>query len=219
MLHGYGSKKESFYYQIGFLEKSFTVVAPDLPGFGASGTLEEPWSVGDYARWLESFYFAQKLDRPHVIAHSFGARVAFKLLSERGELADKLIVTGGAGLVKARSAEYYKKVRAYRRVKKIFPRLAEKKFGSDEYRTLSPVMKESYKKIVNEDLSDCVSRITNATLLLYGSEDAVTPADEEGAAFHRLLRNSRLERMAGGHFCFCEYPEAFNQKILQFLTE
>lgn len=219
MLHGYGSKKESYYYQINFLEKYFTVVAPDFPGFGASEELDEAWSVGDYARWLEEFMSVQKLEHPHVIAHSFGARVALKLFSVSGGLADKLVITGGAGLVKERTAQYRRRVKAYRTVKKFFPRLAEKRFGSAEYRTLSPVMKESYKKIVNEDLSDCASHIENATLLIYGAEDTVTPAGEEGEIFHRLIRGSRLERMAGGHFCFCEYPAAFNEKVLQFFTE
>ncbi|HBN13253.1 MAG TPA: alpha/beta hydrolase, partial [Clostridiales bacterium] len=45
MLHGYMSCKESFYYQIEYLSKSFKVTAPDLPGFGASAPLTAAWSV------------------------------------------------------------------------------------------------------------------------------------------------------------------------------
>ncbi len=219
MLHGYGSKKESFYYQIEYLSRFFDVVVPDMPGFGACGGLETPYSVGDYARWTEEFAAALKLDRPHIVAHSFGARVAFKLLAVYGFPAGRLVITGGAGLVKERSAAYLRKVRAYRRMKKIFPRLAEKRYGSEEYRALSPVMKESYKKIVNEDLSHCAAAIKNPTLLIYGEDDAVTPAVEEGAAFRRLIADSRLEITSGGHFCFCEYPEIFNRLVYDFLTE
>lgn len=218
-LHGYGSKKESFYYQINFLSQYFTAVAPDMPGFGSSEPIEEAWSVGDYARWAGEFISAQKLDRPHIIAHSFGARVAFKLLSDRPELCDKLIITGGAGLVKPRSKQYIRRVKAYRTVKKFFPKLAERKFGSVEYRSLTPVMKESYKKIVNEDLSECASRIKNKTLLIYGANDSVTPAEEEGKTFNRLICGSKLEIMEGGHFCFCERPSDFNNIIYGFLTE
>lgn len=218
-LHGYGSKKESFYYQINFLAQSFRVIAPDFPGFGASGELDSAWSVGDYARWTAEFIGKKGLVRPHLVAHSFGARVAFKMLSERGDLCDRLVVTGGAGLVKERSKEYLRRVKTYRRVKKIFPRFAEWAFGSEEYRALSPVMKESYKKIVNEDLSSCAARISNRTLLVYGVDDRVTPAAEEGATFHRLIGGSKLEILRGGHFCFCEDPAPFNQLIYRFLTE
>lgn len=219
LLHGYLSQKESFYYQIEFLSAYYRVIAPDMPGFGASGPLVSAWSVGDYAEWFISFLRAQNATQVHILAHSFGARVAFKAISAHPEIAKSLIVTGGAGLVKPRSAEYLKKVRLYRRVKKIFPRFAQKHFGSEEYRRLPPVMRESYKKIVNEDLSACAAQIKCKTYLIYGREDTVTPAAEEGETFGRLIKNSRLELTEGGHFCFSQYPQEFNEKIFNFLRE
>ena len=144
-------------------------------------------------------------------------RLAGKLLSIRKTLADKLVITGGAGLVKPRSLQYIRRVNAYRRVKKLFPKFAEKHFGSKEYKSLSPVMKESYKKIVNEDLKSCAAEIVNPTLLIYGRNDTVTPPDEEGAVFNKLIAGSRLEIMDGGHFCFSEYPDIFNKKLTEFL--
>ena len=193
------------------------MTAPDFPCFGGSEMTDVPWSVGDYAFWLEKFMDGLKLCRPHVIAHSFGARVAFKLLSNRGELAEKLIICGGAGLVKPRSKQYLKRVNAYRRIKKLFPKFAEKHFGSEEYRALSPMMKESYKLIVNEDLRECAKKIKCPTLLLYGENDTVTPPNEEGEIFHNLIEGSKLEILSGGHFGFCEYPLIYNQKIYEFL--
>lgn len=175
--------------------------------------------MGDYAEWLFSFLKSQNATYIHILAHSFGARVAFKALSARPEIAESLIVTGGAGIVKERSPEYLKKVRAYRRIKKIFPRYAEKHFGSEEYRSLSPVMRESYKKIVNEDLRVCASRVKCRTYLIYGKDDAVTPPFEEGKIFHDLIAGSRFDVMDGGHFCFSEHPDIFNQKIYNFLKQ
>lgn len=217
-MHGYLSSKESFYYQIKFLSAYFRVTALDFLGFGKSSPIDEPYSVGDYARWLSSFIKKRKLEKAHVLAHSFGARVAFRYLAEN-KTCGKLIITGGAGLVKARSPQYMRRVRAYRRVKKFFPKFAERHFGSKEYRTLSPVMKESYKKIVNEDLKECVSKIENKTLLIYGRDDAVTPAEEEGKTFLSLLKNAKLITMDGGHFCFSEHPEEFNKEVYKFLSE
>ena len=175
--------------------------------------------MDDYCDWLENFIKKSRLESPHILAHSFGARVAIKYLGERGGSAGKLIITGGAGIVKPRSPRYMRQVRAYRRIKKLFPRFAEKHFGSKEYRTLSPVMKESYKLIVNEDLRSFASGIKNKTLLLYGRDDTVTPPNEEGEIFHSLIEGSRLQLMDGGHFCFSEHPEEFNHTIYKFLTE
>lgn len=219
LLHGYLSCKESFYYQIKFLSRYFKVIAPDFIGFGKSSPLTEAYSVGNYCKWLGSFVKKADIEKPHIIAHSFGARVAFKYLSENGNDCGKLIITGGAGIVKPRSPQYMRRVKAYRRVKRLFPKFAEKHFGSAEYRILTPVMRESYKKIVNEDLSDCAKKIPNPTLLIYGKDDTVTPAYEEGATFNSLIPGSRLEVLDGGHFCFSEHPEAFNKLIYDFLTE
>lgn len=219
LLHGYLSCRQSFYYQAEALAANgYRAVAPDFPAFGSSDKIDYPWTVGDYAQWLRKFIAANDLYGAHVVAHSFGARVALKLLSSEGGIADKLLIVGGAGVVKPRSEEYLRKVKRYRRVKKFFPRYAERHFGSAEYRSLSPIMKESYKKIVNEDLRGCAERIKNPTLLVYGQNDTVTPPDEEGKIFNGLIAGSRLEVMEGGHFCFSENYGRFNGLMLAFFN-
>ena len=99
LLHGYGSKKESFYYQTERLSERFCVTAPDFPFFGLSEGDERAWSVGDYADWLLKFMDARKLFCPYVIAHSFGARGAVKLVSWHGGRGKKVVITGGGGAV------------------------------------------------------------------------------------------------------------------------
>ena len=219
LLHGYGSKKESFYYQINFLKNYFRVTAVDFPCFGASEGVDEAWGVKEYADWLLKFMDLTGLKCPCVLAHSFGARVALKLFSVENARVKKLIITGGAGLVKPRTPQYMRQITRYRRIKKLFPRFAEKHFGSTEYKSLSPLMKQSFKKIVNEDLKESAALISVPTLLIYGKEDTVTPPTEEGATFNSLILKSTLEIMDGGHFCFSEYPKEFNFKLFQFLTE
>lgn len=217
-LHGYMSCKESFYYNIRAFKGSFCVTAPDFPGFGASAPLDGAWSVGDYCLWLEKFMSQAGLKRPHIVAHSFGARVAIKLASANPRSVASLLITGGAGLVKPRTRAYRRKVAAYRFVKRFAPALAERSFGSAEYRRLSPVMRESYKKIVNEDLRADASKIVARTLLVYGKDDAVTPPCEEGRTFNRCIAGSELKIIAGGHFCFCENYQEFNQTAFAFFA-
>lgn len=219
LLHGYLSNKQSFYYQTEALAQNGRLaVAPDMPAFGASAPITAAWSVGDYADWLQHFIAAADLKGADIVAHSFGARVALKLLARDASLADKLLITGGAGLVKPRTAAYIRRVKRYRRIKRLFPRYAERHFGSEEYRTLSPLMKESYKKIVNEDLSSCARAVKNKTLLVYGREDGVTPPDEEGEIFRSLIAGSELAVIGGGHFCFSENYGEFNRLMLNFLN-
>lgn len=218
-LHGYLSCKESFYYQIDYFSKYYEVIAPDFIGFGNSFPLSKAYSVDDYARWLAKFLVYEKIKNPDVICHSFGTRVLLKAIASGYVSVNSVVITGGAGIVKKRSVRYKLKVGLYRTVKKFMPEFAEKHFGSKEYRSLSPLMKESYKQIVNEDLSDCASKIRNRTLLIYGKADGVTPFYEEGKIFNGLIKNSRLCVMEGGHFCFCEHYELFNETVRGFLTE
>ena len=216
-LHGYLSSKESFYPQINYFSRHFRVTAPDLPGFGGSELIPAAWSVGEYADWLEGFLKERGIAFPHVIAHSFGGRVAIKCLA-RG-LIDRAVLTGCAGIVKRRTLSYHLKVKSYRLVKKFAPRFAEAKFGSAEYRSLSPLMRESYKKIVNEDLREEAKRIARPVLYLNGERDRETPLSSV-KILHECTAGSRLAVLKGcGHFAHLEEPLLFDLAAEEFLND
>lgn len=194
------------------------MTAIDFLGFGKSAPLKSAFSVGDYAEWLLSVLPALGVQRPHVIAHSFGVRVAVKAASADGAAFDKLVLTGPAGVVLKRGLKYRVKVGAYRFVKKFAPSFAERKFGSAEYRTLSPLMKESYKKIVNEDLRACARQVKNTTLIVEGTRDTTTTL-KEAKAYLTAFPNAALKTIEGGHFAFAENPVAFNLLTEEFLYD
>ena len=216
-LHGYLSSKESFYPQINYFSRRFRVTAPDLPGFGGSDRIPAAWSVGEYADWLEGFLKERGIVFPCVIAHSFGGRVALKCLA-RG-LIDRAVLTGCAGIVKRRTLSYHLKVKSYRLVKKFAPRFAEAKFGSAEYRSLSPLMRESYKKIVNEDLREEAKRIARPVLYLNGERDKETPLSSV-KILHECTAGSQLAVLKGcGHFAHLEEPLLFDLAAEEFLND
>ena len=130
--------------------------------------------------------------------------------------AHSALLTGCAGVPPKRGLRYRLRVKTYRFVRKIAPRYAEKKFGSAEYRSLSPVMKESFKKIVGEDLTPLLPRIRVPVLYVFGEKDTATPL-----WMARVLRektpHSELVVMRGcTHFCFCEKWEEFNAVAREF---
>ena len=216
-LHGYLSSKESFYPQINYFSRHFRVTAPDLPGFGGSELIPAAWSVGEYAGWLEGFLKERGIVFPCVIAHSFGGRVALKCLA-RG-LIDRAVLTGCAGIVRRRTLSYHLRVKSYRLVRKFAPRFAEAKFGSAEYRSLSPLMRESYKKIVNEDLREEAKRIARPVLYLNGERDRETPLSSV-KILHECTAGSRLAVLKGcGHFAHLDEPLLFNLAAEEFLND
>lgn len=217
-MHGYLSSKEAFHYQIEYFSRFYRVTAIDFIGFGQSGALPTPFSVRDYADWLKEVLTELGIKRPQVIAHSFGCRVAVKLASEDGSFFDKMLLTGPAGVILKRGFRYRFRVKSYRFIKKFAPNFAEKHFGSAEYKTLSPIMKESYKKIVNEDLRGCAERVENEVLLVVGRSDTTTPI-KEGRAYLERFPHARLRVMEGGHFAFVDDPLAFNLIAEEFFYE
>lgn len=215
-LHGYLSSKEAFTAQIEYFSKFFRVTAVDFLGFGGSRALTKPFSVDDYAEWTKEILLALGVKKPHVVAHSFGCRVAVKIASKDKDFFDKIVLTGPAGVIMNRGFSYRVKVKTYRLVKKIAPKFAQRRFGSAEYRKLSPVMKESYKKIVNEDLRENAKSIENETLILEGAQDTTTTL-AEAQAYKDCIKNARLKVVEGGHFAFAEHPVEFNLNVEEFL--
>lgn len=201
-LHGYLSSKEAFLPLAEYFSRSFRVTALDFCGFGESAPLPYAFSVADYAEWTKRAFELLHIEKPFCIAHSFGCRVAVKMQAQsEAPVFEKLVLTGPAGIRTKKPLSYYVKVKAYRAVKKIAPTFAEKHFGSAEYRTLSPVMKESYKKIVGEDLRADIKKVTCKTLVAEGTEDTVTTA-AEAEEYAALLPYGRLIYIRGGHFAF-----------------
>ena len=217
-LHGYLSCKESFAYQIADLSRDFAVTAFDFWGMGKSAPLTAPWSVGDYAAATLRLLDLLGIARARLIAHSFGGRVALKLLSAPENPFTSALLTGCAGIPPRRGIRYKLRVSAYRAARKIAPRFAERKFGSQEYRSLSPLMRESFKKIVNEDLTPCLASVRVPVLYVFGDKDEQTPP-YMARVLHEHTAGSGLVYMQGcTHFCFCEQPRQFNAIARAFFT-
>ena len=174
--------------------------------------------MSDYAAWTREVLTLLHVEKPHVIAHSFGSRVAVKMSALYGEVFDKILLTGPAGIISKRGLGYRLKVKTYRLAKKFAPKYAEKNFGSKEYRNLSPIMKESYKKIVNEDLRIDATSIKNPVLIVEGVDDKTTPLSE-AQIYMQSLQNGRLQTMQGDHFAFAEHPLPFNLIAEEFLYD
>ena len=84
LVHGFRGDHHGLEPVVSFLP-GVHVVAPDLPGFGASDPLPGEHSIDGYAAWLARF--ARAVDLPAdvvVIGHSFGTIVSAKALAEIG---------------------------------------------------------------------------------------------------------------------------------------
>jgi pimeloyl-ACP methyl ester carboxylesterase len=76
------------------LAHSFTVIAPDLPGFGRSGSLETPSLEGMAAR-LSEMLDALQIDRVIVAGNSFGAGLALRFAGDQPLVVSQVILVNG----------------------------------------------------------------------------------------------------------------------------
>lgn len=220
-LHGWGGSVDSFYLvakTIAFL--GFYAVVVDFAGFGKTPEPTEPKTIESYADDVEQLIKNLKLNNVSVVGHSFGGRVGIILGSRR--LVDKLVLVDSAGIVPKRGIIYKIKVRRYKRLKnkvkkgKASPDKLEK-FGSSDYRGLSPVMKSTFVNVVNKDLTGCLSDITSKTLIVWGKRDKDTPL-YMARIMKRRIKNSRLILYDAGHYSYLENMDKFVEDIVEFLA-
>lgn len=90
--------------------------------------------------------------------------------------------------------------------------------GSSDYKALSPEMKETFKSIVNTFLEPYAKKMTVKTLIVWGNEDKETPL-YMAKRLNRLIKNSRLLLLDGGHFSFLDSPFVFYSEVNKFWEE
>lgn len=216
-LHGYLADKNTFFYQVKFFKNYYDCYVVDLPGFGANKNMPYPYVLDDYIAFVKAYMQANGIVRPDVIAHSFGARIAVKAAALDGDLFGKLVIVGGAGLKPKRTFAYAVKKLKFSTLKIFVDKSKLSKYYSADYLALSPVMRQSFIKIVNEHLDGICKNVKNKTLLVYGKNDKETPL-YMAKRYNKYIKNSSLLTLADtGHFCFLESPVKFNLSVREFL--
>lgn len=236
LLHGWGGSVESWIPVTRDFQKDFRVVAVDFPGFGQSPEPSVGWSVDEYARLTAAFIRSLNAGRVFVIAHSFGGRVALAVNRDAPELIEKQILTGCAGLpprktekqkLSARAAHMVSALADNRLTRRIagdhtIDRARDRMrgvFGSADYRSASPLMRETFQKVIAQDLTDCLARVRASTLLVWGENDTATPL-WMGKEMEKTIRDAGLVVFEGaGHFAYLEQYARFRAVAQSFFND
>ncbi len=78
LLHGLGATNASLLPVLADLAVDHRVIAPDLPGFGASAAPSSPYNPAWFAAWVEAFQSATHSRGAVVIGNSLGGRIALE---------------------------------------------------------------------------------------------------------------------------------------------
>jgi len=209
-------------------DKSTTVYNLDLPGFGMSSEPEEVWGVDRYTKLVEEFAHRKGIDKPVLVGHSFGGRLAIVYASRND--VDKVILVDAAGIKPRRTMKYYFKVYSFKLAKHIAPLLLGRsrgeelinkmrgKAGSSDYKNASPKMRAIMSRVVNEDLKSLLPKIKAPTLLIWGTADTATPIGD-AKIMERLIPDAGLVAYEGAsHYSFLDRPGQTKAVIASFLN-
>lgn len=223
-LHGWQSESSAFAKIANNLgEQGVSVYAPDLPGFGQSQAPKSAFGVSEYAQFVKNFIHKLALKDVILIGHSFGGRISIKLAAKNPKLVSKLVLVDSAGIILKDTS---KTKAAAKLVKPLFKpkfmqgarRAIYKRLGSSDYLE-SGKLKETYLKVINEDLRKDLPDIEAPTLLLWGDQDQETPL-EIAKIMDQEIKKAKLVTLEGaGHFSFIDQPEQFTKKLLNFINE
>jgi pimeloyl-ACP methyl ester carboxylesterase len=92
LLHGLGATNASMLPLVPDLARDHRVIAPDFPGFGASGAPHWRYRPSDLAAWLHAFQDHLGGGPATIIGNSLGGRVAIEAGLQTPALVDRLVL-------------------------------------------------------------------------------------------------------------------------------
>ena len=237
LLHGIGSSAESWRDQLAGLADIRHVLAWDAPGYGASTPLPSARpTVADYADRLALLLDALGLERIALAGHSLGALIAGAFAARRPGRVERLVLADAAighGVDPAAPLPPRVRLRlddlaahgpeefARRRAPRLLSAAATPAQLERVHETMARIDPAGYRQAVamlaQGNLRADAGAITAPTLVLCGSEDAVTPPEGNRALAAAIAHARYVELADAGHASYIERPGAFNAAVRKFL--
>lgn len=226
-LHGWGDNLHTFDALAAILGARGRIVRVDVPGFGASESPKIAWDLDHYVEFVRDFCVKIHINPDVIIGHSFGGRIAIKAAAKKIINPQKIVLIASAGIAERQTLRNFLFMILAKtgRIITVIPpfsfwrkQLREKMYshsGSDY--PAAGNLRETFLKIVRQNLSSYARMIEIPALLIWGDTDTETPL-ADGRRLARLIRNSRLEIISGaGHFVHRDSPNRVAELIQEFL--
>ncbi len=222
-LHGWGRNSSDFTPLVEHLSDDYRKIAIDIPGHGLSDEPTGDLSLDGITKTLIKFFEKEKIKKPILVCHSFGARLALKLVENEFEVS-KLIFTGGAGIEK-KSVGFKLKVLHYKFMKFLvktpfYTHFRDDLFansGSVDYKNASETMKKVLSFAVNENLTNVLTKIKVPTLLYWGENDSATPIEHAYIMNEKIINSKLIIKEELTHYAFLENIQDFNCTVEKFI--
>ena len=233
ILHGWGGSSDSWMQVQEILAKEgYLVIVPDFPGFGKSKTPPISWGIKDYTDFVSEFIkktcneFAEPF---FLLGHSFGGRVAVKFATLHPEKIKGLILCDSAGI----KQKWGPKEKIIFRISKIgnaifTPKILERFkdharnlfyifLRRKDYVKAKGIMKETVKKVIDEDLLPKLCQVKTKTLIIWGEIDKLVPLKYASLFKEKIIDSELIILPKIGHSPHLEVPERLAEIIFNFI--
>lgn len=224
VLHGWGSKIESWQKFFEHADKeNYTYYFIEMPGFGDSPNPPKAWTVSDYKDFVKTFIKSLQKDIPYLLVHSFGGRIAIKLLNEKHSFS-KAIFVGAAGIKPklALHKRIVKKLSPFFKMlakPKVLKKFVYKLLGSTDYIEAEGTLKQTFVNVIEEDLSELIPNIKIPVKLVWGKHDSYTPLSM-GKKMNTLIADSSLTIIEEArHGVHMQTPQKLAKIVSEFFNE
>ena len=242
LVHGIGAGGARDWREtVGWLQRSYHVVAVDLPGFGASSKANALYSPTNYARVLDRVT-ERFLRRPFVlVGHSMGAVASLRYAATYPQDVAQLVVIDAPGILHRHSVSSQFLAQLGMEfvppwldplegllnfARKLLTPLARLRF-EPQVILASPQLRESLLggdptmiaglAVVSEDLSADLAAVRAETLVVWGAKDLLVPP-RTGKVLALKLPRAQLQVIAdAAHTPMLEAPAEFRDVLLPFL--
>lgn len=213
-LHGWGGCCDSFLGIAKRLWHKYRVTLVDFYGFGGTPHPTKSLTLKDYVFSIVKIIRYYKMNNVTLICHSFGGRVGILLSKIYPYYIKNLILTDSAGVLPRRGIKYYSKIFIHKIAYRLHVR---HNGGSEDYRRLDGNMRETFKNIVNYNLSPYLSDIKARTMIVWGNKDKDTPI-YMARKMHKKIPNNQLVIFNGcAHYAYVERHNLFCNIVESFL--
>ncbi|MDQ6786668.1 MAG: alpha/beta hydrolase [Acidobacteriota bacterium] len=232
-LHGVGSDKSVWDFQLRELSKSRRVFAFDYPGYSESDLPLNDLSRAEVARYIFGAMDALKIQKAHVCGLSMGGVIAFEMFAQNPKPIASLILANtfakhpnGVEIVE-RSINFIKthsmREFAEQRSNFLLAPQTSKETRSKVVETMARIDKRTYawasKAVWMADYLELLPKINVPALVIGGELDQPTPT-ELSKQLAEGIANAKLEIIKNAaHLSNLDEPQIFNRLVEKFIEE
>jgi len=234
LVHGWPDSARSYSRLLAALPTRYRAVAMDLRGFGDSDRPASGYMIDDFAGDVAALVDAIGRTGVTLVGHSMGSFVARRVAVARPDLVRRLVLVGTA--VTADNAVLREVVDVVRDLPNPVPMEFVREFQTSTLHT--PIPDEFFDALVAEsrkaparvwraalngilafDDASALGRITAATLVLGGQQDALFTCEEQAAVAAAIPRARLTLYPETGHCPNWEHPDRVAADIAAFVAE